>query len=185
MNIPGYESTEPQVVERSMTEYQLALGFLAEQIVTNAYDSDDIYTDLFSVMVSGGFSDEYYHHLDYPEFYTQHELIVSNLEFYEDQCYGNRANVYAEIPTEIIDLYRKAVGDADASSEIEQCYYKPPNSRDCPNTRYTWALKLLVENLMSKDFNPYAFPRHESDDFNITLEGYDFGVLIKANMRNT
>lgn len=174
---------KPKLFKPSKANYQRAMRALIDILVEDNFNRTQFYSDHIEIEATGGFYGEYYHHLDYPEHYEEYELFLANPEYYEDLCYGNRANVYAEISREIIDVYRKVMDAFDDPIGKGEFDYLPIELDEDSGIRYSWALRMLANNLIQKNFDPFAFSPDASDDFNVKVSLEKDVYLVIANMR--
>jgi hypothetical protein len=174
---------EPEPLEPSIEDYQRAMRAIVDMLIECNFnpgvDGDHIWFE-----VTGGFHDEYHPHLDYPENYVECDYILANLEQLEDECFGDRANIYAEIGKEIVDKYRNIMDAFDDPTGEGVFDYSPIELIDDSNIRYSWAMRILANNLIQENFNPLAFPPGASADFNVQIMHREDVLYLIANMRN-
>ena len=61
--------------------------------------------------------------------------------------------------------------------------YSPIELIEDSNTRYSWATRTLANNLIKKNFDPFAFPPDASAEFNVEVTpGEDF-LYMTANIK--
>jgi hypothetical protein len=175
---------EPERLEPSIANYQRAMRALVDKLIESNFNPKTFDTDHIYIEVTGGFYDEYYHHLDYPEHYEEYPLYLANPEYYEDKCYGDRASIDVEIGKEIVDVYRDMLDVFNDPTGTGEFDYHPIELIDDSNIRYSWAMRILANNLIEKNFDPFAFPPDASADFNVQVMHREDVLYLIANMRN-
>ena len=175
---------EPEPLEPSIENYQRATRAIVDKLIECNFNPKTFDTDHIYIEVTGGFYDEYYHHLDYPEHYEEYPLYLANPEYYEDKCYGDSASIYAEIGKEIVGRYRNIMDACDDPTGEGKFDYSPIELIDDSNIRYSWAMRILANNLIKENFDPLAFPPEASADFNVQVMHREDVLYLIANMRN-
>ncbi len=91
--------------------------------------------------------------------------------------------IIAKIRQEIVDVYRDSVDVFDDPTGTGYFDYSPIELIDDPEGRYSWAMRILADNLIKANFDPTVFRTYRYFPFSLVVEPDEFTFNIRATVR--
>ena len=195
MNMQRADSPKPFV--HSEENHRRAMRAIVDRLIENEFNywpnrDDGLFIDVVGGYYVGGMYallDRYYSNDDYTpnSYWTDSEYV--DFDDYEDDFF--RLNylsfehivVLARISQETVELYRSFDDELDTQKGSGDFDYTPIELVDDPKIAFSWAMRILANNLIGAKFSPTVFRKYPFFPFSLVVEPDEFTLNIRATIR--
>jgi hypothetical protein len=176
---------EPKPFVHSNENHRRAMRAMVDRLKNNNFDFWRARDELIYINIEGTYSPCGNEMLDAGNFEGDY-VYFADFEYpWQRLNYGkfDHIVIVVEISYEIIEMYQNMIEAFDDHAGTGDLGYSPIEIVDDPKVECSWAMRILVDNLIKTDFDPTEFRTHPFYPFSLVVKPDEFTFNIRATAR--